>query len=81
MRPTKGNVYYNGIDIFELGSDYRDIIGYLPRIGIAQTLLNKPKIFIVDEPTIGLDPEERIKFRNSHSQLAVEQIIKLCQLI
>ena len=34
------------------------------RIGIAQTLLNLPRILVVDEPTAGLDPRERIRFRN-----------------
>ncbi|GAA0740696.1 ATP-binding cassette domain-containing protein [Clostridium oceanicum] len=38
--------------------------GMIRRIGIAQALLNNPKILILDEPTVGLDPDERIKFRN-----------------
>ncbi len=42
--------------------------GMLRRIGIAQTLLNDPKILIFDEPTAGLDPQERIRFRNIISE-------------
>lgn len=136
MRPTSGQVQCNGHDIFSLGQEYRNIIGYLPqdfgvypnftaddflnyfavlkgldpktvkkridyllnvvsltsvrhrklktysggmkqRIGIAQALLNDPKILIIDEPTVGLDPEERIKFRNLLSELSDDRIVVL----
>lgn len=51
--------------------------GMKRRFGIAQTLLNDPKIIIVDEPTAGLDPEERIRFRNVLANLAEEKIVLL----
>jgi ABC-2 type transport system ATP-binding protein len=49
--------------------------GMKRRIGIAQALIGKPKILIVDEPTTGLDPEERLRFRNILSDLSNEDII------
>lgn len=51
--------------------------GMKQRIGIAQVLLNDPKILIFDEPTVGLDPEERVRFRNLISDLANDCIIIL----
>ena len=51
--------------------------GMKRRIGIAQALLNDPRFLIVDEPTAGLDPEERIRFRNLLSDLAGDRSVLL----
>jgi ABC-2 type transport system ATP-binding protein len=51
--------------------------GMKQRIGIAQALLNDPKVLIFDEPTVGLDPEERVRFRQLISDLADDCIIIL----
>jgi ABC-2 type transport system ATP-binding protein len=51
--------------------------GMKRRVGIAQALLNDPKFLIVDEPTAGLDPEERIRFRNLLSDLAGDRSVLL----
>ncbi len=136
LHPTEGRIYYNGADIFEMGAEYRKVLGYLPqefgyypdftvkdyllyiasikgvsraaasrkvmmmldkvglskiknrkmkklsggmkrRVGIAQAMLNDPEILILDEPTAGLDPSERIRFRNLISELARERLMML----
>jgi ABC-type multidrug transport system ATPase subunit len=51
--------------------------GMLRRVGIAQALLNDPAVLIVDEPTAGLDPEERLRFRNILARLAGDRTIIL----
>lgn len=134
--PSKGEILYNGIDIYSMGDEYRNILGYLPqefgyyknysprkflhylsalkgidrneankkidellklvglenvrdkkmkkfsggmiqRVGIAQAMLNNPKILILDEPTAGLDPKERVRFRNLLSELSRDRIVIL----
>ncbi len=51
--------------------------GMKRRVGIAQVLLNDPKIIVLDEPTAGLDPQERARFRNLIAKMSRDKIIIL----
>jgi len=51
--------------------------GMRRRLGIAQAIIHNPKIIVVDEPTAGLDPEERVRFRNLLCEIAQERIVLL----
>ncbi len=65
------------VGLFEARDRYANRLsgGMKRRLGIAQTLMNSPKVVIVDEPTTGLDPEERIRFRNLLSSISTKDVI------
>lgn len=136
LRPTSGEVRYDGAPVARMGDAYRALLGYLPqdfgyypeftaldfmeymaalkglgrrdardrslallervglggeerrrirtfsggmrqRLGIAQAVLNDPEVLVLDEPTAGLDPKERVRFRNLIAGFARDKIVLL----
>lgn len=70
----------NIIETFNLNEVIRKNIGkysggYKRRLGIAQAVIGNPKIVIVDEPTVGLDPEQRLEFRQYLSKISLNKIV------
>lgn len=65
------------VGLFDVRNRYANKLsgGMKRRLGIAQALIGDPKIIVVDEPTTGLDPEERIRFRNILSDLSQQEVI------
>ena len=93
LKATSGEVLYNGKDIFKMVKEMlerfnltdaknRKIVNYSggmkQRIVLAQVLLNDPKIIILDEPTVGLDPIERENFKSYLKEIAKDKIIIYC---
>ena len=73
VKPTEGIIMINDRNRKIKGFSE----GMKERLGIAQALLNDPKILILDEPTAGLDPNERIRFKNMIARLSKDKIVIL----
>lgn len=73
------NLFYNKVDLLQYKKVKVKALsgGMKRRLGIAQAIMNDPKIIIVDEPTAGLDPEERIRFRNLLCDISKNKIVIL----
>ncbi|MFV0290051.1 MAG: ABC transporter ATP-binding protein [Mangrovibacterium sp.] len=76
-RSQKVDQMLEEVGLFEARDRYANRLsgGMKRRLGIAQALMNGPKVVVVDEPTTGLDPEERIRFRNLLSSISTKDVI------
>jgi ABC-type multidrug transport system ATPase subunit len=70
------NEMLESVGLFDVRERYAARLsgGMKRRLGIAQALIHNPKLIIVDEPTTGLDPEERIRFRNLLAKISEEDV-------
>ncbi|MBI9053543.1 MAG: ABC transporter ATP-binding protein [Bacteroidales bacterium] len=77
IRSTKVDEWLEKVGLFDVRERNANKLsgGMKRRLGIAQALIGDPKIIVVDEPTTGLDPEERIRFRNILSELSQKDVI------
>lgn len=77
LRSQKVDEWLDNVGLFDVRERSANKLsgGMKRRLGIAQALIGDPKIIIVDEPTTGLDPEERIRFRNILSELSQKDVI------
>lgn len=77
IRSTKVDEWLENVGLFDSRERQANKLsgGMKRRLGIAQALIGDPKIIVVDEPTTGLDPEERIRFRNILSELSQKDVI------
>lgn len=76
-RAQKVDQMLEEVGLFEARDRYANRLsgGMKRRLGIAQALMNNPQVVVVDEPTTGLDPEERIRFRNLLSSISTKDVI------
>ena len=77
LRSEKVDEWLDKVGLFDIRERSANKLsgGMKRRLGIAQALIGDPKIIVVDEPTTGLDPEERIRFRNILSELSQRDVI------
>jgi len=77
LRSEKVDEWLENVGLFDVRERSANKLsgGMKRRLGIAQALIGDPKIIVVDEPTTGLDPEERIRFRNILSELSQKDVI------
>ncbi|NLV09141.1 ATP-binding cassette domain-containing protein [Halomicrobium mukohataei] len=77
MKPTEGTVYWNDTDIVELPGTVRSVLGYLPQNPGVYPNLTLEEFLEYMAAIRGLDPEERVRFRNVLSELAADRVVIL----